>query len=46
MFRSPISYRLMPEYYIIIIAIIVSFGTLAFGGWIFLRQEKKIIFRI
>lgn len=46
MFRIPISYRVMPEYHIIFLAVIISFGTLAFGGWIFLRQEKKIIFRI
>ncbi len=45
-FRAPISYRLLPGYYTLCIAIMISFGTLAIGVWLFLRQEKKIIFRL
>lgn len=45
-FRAPISYRLMPGNYTLSIAIIISIGTFAIGIWLFLRQEKKIIFRL
>lgn len=45
-FRTPISARLLPGYYTLCIATVISFGMLAIGIWIFLRQEKKIIFRL
>lgn len=45
-FRSPISYRLVPGNYTLSVAIIISIGAFAIGIWLFLHQEKKIIYRL
>lgn len=45
-FRSPISYRLLPNYSTLFIAIIISFGTLMLGFGVFQYLEKRIVFRL
>ena len=45
-FRNPISYRLLPNYETVFLAIIISFSTLAIGLWMLVSQEKKIVYRL
>jgi len=45
-FRFPISYRVMPSYFTLCIAIAISLSTLILGLVLFLRLEKKIVFRL
>lgn len=45
-FRLPISYRLMPDYSTLFIAISISLVTFIMGLTLFLSREKKIVFRL
>jgi ABC-type polysaccharide/polyol phosphate export permease len=45
-FRMPLSPRVLPTLSLVTIAILSALSTLALGVFIFLRQEKKIIFRL
>lgn len=45
-FRSPISYRLMPSDITLSVAMAISLSTFILGLTLFLQQEKKIIFRL
>jgi len=45
-FRTPISYRILPSNEILLMSIIISFCTLALGLIIFISQEKKLVYRL
>lgn len=45
-FREPISYRILPSYDTLLIAILISSSTFALGLIVFIRHEKKIVFRL
>lgn len=45
-FRTPVSYRILPSIDTVMIATLISFSTLALGLIVFIGQEKKIVFRL
>lgn len=46
LFRAPLSLSILPSSRVILEAVLLSLSTLAIGLLVFLRQEKKIVFRL
>jgi ABC-type polysaccharide/polyol phosphate export permease len=46
LFRAPLSQAVLPGIGIILQATVISFSAMAIGLFVFLRQEKKIVFRL
>jgi ABC-type polysaccharide/polyol phosphate export permease len=46
LFRAPLTQGSLPSFSLILQATAISISTMAFGLFIFLRQEKKIVFRL
>ncbi|WP_202634504.1 ABC transporter permease [Rugosibacter aromaticivorans] len=46
LFRAPLSQAVLPGIGIILQATVISFSAMAIGLFVFLRQQKKIVFRL
>lgn len=46
LFRAPLNLGVLPSISVIVQTIMISFAVMAFSLFVFLRQEKKIVFRL